>query len=413
MYTIIGELASRSCRRSHAGAKPHLHVDSTVSDQKEKAKEMFTNTRSEARRPVRPWGLGWLIACALALVLAAAVPAAPPTSGTMEIYLVDVEGGAATLIVSPTGESIISDGGFPRGDARDAKRIHHVAKLAGLTKIDYAVVSHYHRDHFGSLPELAKLIPIGKFVDHGDSVEQRTDIGFLLFQYHLKAAEGRRWIAKPGETIPLGGATVTIVSSHTKLIDRPLRPDQVANPWCTDATLKSEGHLNSKRLDMGENGHSLGFVLKLGAFDFINLGDLTWNYEHSLSCPRNLIGEIDLYQSTHHGSEASGPPQHIWGMKPKVAIFNNGTHHGGDPSVYKIVRKSPGLEDIWAMHKTLHEYNTDEKMIANLTEEVDQRDPHRPAKCEGHWIRVSVAADGSKYTISNSRNGFSKSYTAR
>ena len=343
---------------------------------------------------------------ALLLIITVSTPAA----NTLDIYFIDVEGGAATLFVSPTGESMISDGGFPRADTRDAKRIYEVAKLAGLQKIDYAVVSHYHRDHFGSLPELAKLIPIDKFVDHGDSVDQKTDLGFLLFQYHLKVADGKRWITKPGDNFPLGSAKIHIVSSHTKLIDKPLAPGLANNPWCTDAKLKEQDYLSKRRLDLGENGNSLGFLLTMGKFEFLNLGDLSWNYEHALSCPENLLGEIDLYQSTHHGTRASGPPQHIWAMKPKVVVFNNGTHHGADPEFYKIVKDSPEVEDIWAVHKTLHEYNTDERMIANLTEEVDQRDPHRPAKCRGHWLKISVASDGSEFTVSNSRNSFSKTY---
>ena len=132
----------------------------------------------------------------------------------LQIYWVDVEGGAATLIVSPSGESLLLDTGFPDAD-RDAKRIYSAAQKAGLKQIDYLVISHWHRDHEGGLAELAKMIPIGRFFDHGDGVEAVDKV--RLDDYKAVAA-GKRTIVKPGDKIPLKGADVLVVSSEFTLL---------------------------------------------------------------------------------------------------------------------------------------------------------------------------------------------------
>ena len=154
-----------------------------------------------------------------------------------------------------------------------------------------------------------------------------------------------------------------------------------------------------------DNDMSVGFLLKFGKFKFLDLGDLTWNYEKKLVCPANLIGKVDLYQTTHHGLDRSNSPQFVWSIQPRVAIMNNGPRKGGPASVFEILRKSPGLEDIWQGHLALgtpKEVNTDEKMIANLGPTAD---------CPANLLKVSVEPNG-KYTITNARNGFSKTYSS-
>jgi glyoxylase-like metal-dependent hydrolase (beta-lactamase superfamily II) len=97
---------------------------------------------------------------------------------TLDIYFIDVEGGQATLVVTPAGETLLIDTGFPSdgtfasvpGDphkARDANRILAAARAAGVKRIDYLLITHFHADHDGAVPELAQLIPIRTFVDHG------------------------------------------------------------------------------------------------------------------------------------------------------------------------------------------------------------------------------------------------------
>ena len=313
---------------------------------------------------------------------------------TMDIYYIDVEGGAATLVVTPAGESLLADTGNPRPDDRDAKRIYDVAtKLAGLKRIDYVLITHFHSDHVGGLESLSKMLPVGTLLDHGDSVEKNVH-----WTNYQKLSEGKRRSLKPGDTIPLKGLDVHVVAAHGNGIARPINRGGTNATLCKDAQLKAD--------DPTDNAQSAGFLLTFGKFQFLDLGDLTWNKEHALACPTNLIGAVDLYQVTHHGVDASGAPQHVWAIKPRVAIMNNGPRKGGAASVLENLKKSPGLEDIWQVHYSevaSKEQNTGEQMIANLTPTVD---------CKGHWLKVSVEKNG-KYTVTNSRNSFSKSYKAR
>ncbi len=325
-------------------------------------------------------------------------PAASSAASTVDIYWIDVEGGAATLIVTQAGETVLIDAGWPGFGGRDAKRIERVlTKEAKAEKIDYFITSHFHLDHVGGLPQLAKKVPIDKFVDHGDSVETDLELGKKLWDSYLAVAQGKRMQVRAGDRLPLKGVEMLIVAARSVFIQEPRRPP-AANPLCKTADLREE--------DRGENGKSIGFVLRVGNFEFLDLGDLTWNYEYQLACPRNLLGEIDLYQVTHHGMDMSGSPQHVWAIRPTVAVMNNGPTKGGRPQVYEMLMQSPGIEDLWQLHRAIDTdaaHNTDENLIANLAE---------TDKCRGHWIKAAVAGDGS-YTVSNSRNGFSKTYQAR
>ena len=332
------------------------------------------------------------------VLLFALLPTSLFAADSLDIYWIDVEGGAATLIVTPGGDTVLVDAGWPGFEGRDMKRIKSVlGEQAKASKIDYFITSHFHRDHVGGLPQLAAEVPIGKFVDHGDSVEQERPNGMKLWQSYLSVAKGKRMTAKPGDELPLSGAGLTFVTARSRVLDKPLKPSG-PNPLCNGAKLMDE--------DTGENGKSVGFILSRGGFEFLDIGDLTWNVEHTLGCPENLLGEIDLYQVTHHGLANSGAPQHLWATKPRVAVMNNGPRKGGAPEAFETISKSPGLEDIWQVHRSLETddaHNTNKKMIANFEETDD---------CKGHWIKASVAEDGS-YTITNGRNNFSKTYKAR
>ncbi len=327
------------------------------------------------------------------LLLAAATVA---SAQTLDLYFIDVEGGAATLVVTPEKESLLMDAGWRRDDDRDAQRIGEVAaKQAGLKKIDYFLTSHFHADHVGGAPALSARIPIGKFVDHGDPVSSGSAGDAARWEAYQKTAAGRRWTVRPGDKIPFRRVSVVIVSSNGELI--PAKGG-AANPLCAGAALKNP--------DPGEDARSLGFLVSFGKFQFLDLGDLSWNKEHELACPENRIGEVDLYQVTMHGMPMSGAPQQVWSAKPAVAILNNGPRKGGAPAAYETVRQSPGLQDLWQLHYAMgsdREHNTGENLIANLTPEQE---------CAGHWLKVSVAQDG-RYTVTNSRNGFSKTYQAR
>lgn len=331
----------------------------------------------------------WLLAGATLL------PAAPKN---LEIYWIDVEGGAATLLVTPAGESLLDDTGWRRDDQRDAKRIEAVARQAGLQKIDYLLTSHFHADHLGGLAALAKLLPIGKFIDHGDRVETRSGPDADNYAHYLQLSAGKRLSLQPGAKIPLKGLDVTVVASHGEALGRPVNGGGPNDVLCKDARLKNP--------DPSENARSLGFLVSAGKFQFLDLGDLSWNKEHEIACPQNLVGKIDLYQVTHHGMDMSGAPQHVWAIQPQVAVMNNGPKKGGTPGFYEVLKKSPGLQDIWQVHRALNadqDHNTAEAQIANLEPEE---------QCQGHYLKAVVESTG-RYTISNSRNSVSKTYTAR
>jgi len=353
-----------------------------------------------------------LIAFAVVTILAScgAAPEAETEAdavetSNLEIYWIDVEGGAATLIVTPEGETALMDTGWPGFDDRDPKRVAHVLKeVVGAERLDYFITSHFHLDHVGGIPGLAKLVEIEEFVDHGDSVEiawegERGDRARQLWDGYLSVAEGKRMTVGPGDRLPLKGADFQFVAARSKFIEQPVSPVE-DNPACEAS--------ETKEVDEGENGKSIGFMVRVGDFEFLDLGDLSWNFELETACPKNLFGEVDLYQVTHHGMHMSGAPPHIEAIKPKVAVMNNGHKKGGRPETYETLTAQESLEDLWQVHKALvpedGALNTDEQMIANL-KATDDGD-------EGHWIKASVAPSG-EFTITNSRNGFSKTYQPR
>ena len=321
-------------------------------------------------------------------------------SHNMDIYFVDVEGGAATLVVTPAGESLLIDTGNPVADDRDAKRIYAATQQAGLKKIDYLLTTHYHGDHVGGAPALAKMIPIEKFLDHGQSVETQNARGAQPWEAYLKIAEGRRTIVKPGDKFPLKGVDVLVVSSNGEVLAKPITGGG-PNPACQGAQQKPP--------DQTENQRSVGILLTYGKFKFLDLGDLTWDKEMELACPVNRLGTVNLYQVTHHGffGGLSGAPAHVWAIKPQVAVVNNGPRKGLSPdSAYETLAKIPGIEGIWQAHLSLavdKDHNTSEQMIANLED---------TGECKGNGIKASVAANGD-FTVTNDRNGFSKLYRSR
>jgi competence protein ComEC len=317
----------------------------------------------------------------------------------LEIYWIDAEGGAATLIVSPSGESMLVDTANRAPDDRDAKRIFAATQQAGLKKIDILLTTHFHSDHIGSMPALAKLIPIEMFMDHGDSVELNRPAVATAYKAYQELSAGKRKILKAGDKIPLKGVDIDVIMSAGEAITKARKGAGQANGACADF----KEHPPEQDPD---NDQSVGFVLKYGKFDFIDMGDLTWNYEQKLVCPKNLIGKIDLYQTTHHGLDRSNSPQFVWAIQPTVAVMNDGPRKGGQASVFETLHKSPGLQDVWQGHlamMTPKEVNSDEKMIANLT---------ASAECTGNLIKASVNSKG-EYTLTNLRNNFSKTYQSK
>jgi beta-lactamase superfamily II metal-dependent hydrolase len=319
----------------------------------------------------------------------------------LRIYFVDVEGGAATLIVTPAGESLLVDTGNPLPDDRDAKRIYAAAQNAGLKKIDYLFTTHFDGDHSGGVAALVKMIPIANFFDHGDTIETERPRDAQRWEaYKTAAATGKRTSVKPGDRLPLKGVKVEVVSSNGEVLAKPINGGR-PNPLCKGAVQKDP--------DKSENSRCAGFLLTYGKWKFLDVGDLTWDKEMALACPVNKVGAVTLYQATHHGffGDRSGAPAHIFAMHPQVVVVNNGPRKGlGAPELYERMTQIPGIEGIWQGHLSLandKQHNTPEEMIANLGP-TDQ--------CQGQWITVTVEPSG-KFTVANSRNGFSKTYTAK
>jgi competence protein ComEC len=328
-----------------------------------------------------------------AAVLAAGVLAAP--AGTLDIYWIDVEGGASTLIVTPQGQSVLMDTGFAGSGDRDASRIAHVVTSeAGLKRLDYVLISHFHADHVGGLAALARRVEIGAFIDHGENVEAGAD---ALAKEYADIAGARRRPIKAGERLPLDGVELIIVAAHSRYLAAPL-VDTGPNPLCASFKAQPE--------DRGENGKSLGYLLRSGKFEFVNLGDLSWNFQRELACPVNLLGRVDLFQATHHAVRDDVLPQQMWAMAPAVTVMNNGPAKGAGAVAVETILRSPGLEDLWSLHRALDNdlaHNAQERLTANLG---------GSDKCAAHWIRARVDAAGT-YTLTNSRNGYSKTYQVR
>lgn len=324
-----------------------------------------------------------------ALLACAILPAADKT---LDIYFIDVEGGQATLIVSPEKQSLLVDTGWPGFEDRDADRIAKTAKKAGLKKIDHLVITHYHRDHVGGISQLLQKIPVVNFIDHGPNRETGLPADQLMNAYLKAAATGQRHSLKPGDPIPLKGADVKVLAADGEL----LQEAGSKNPHCASAAKKAD--------DPSENARSLGFLLTYGKFKFIDLGDLTWNKELELACPADRIGPVSVYLTTHHGMDISGPKELVHAIRPRVAIMNNGSKKGGSPSAWQIVRSSPGLEDLWQLHYAIaggKDNNSPDAFLAD-TDEFGS----------GNYLKVSASKDGS-FTVYNSRNKFSKTYAAR
>ena len=362
----------------------------------------------------------------LCFALSAATLAAqqkPQPSKTLDIYVVDVEGGNATLFVSPSKQSVLIDtGNGGPAAARDVGRIMAAITDAGLNQIDYLVTTHWHGDHFGGMSELASRIPIRNFVDHGANVQPAAAADeFLQKTYPSLHAKGKHTVVRPGDRISLNGIDWRIVTAGGAAIKQSLPDAGKKNPFCAG--------FKPQDADPTENAQSVGSVITFGRFRVAHLGDLTWNKEFDLMCPENRIGTIELFIVSHHGQPNSNSPALVHAIYPRVAIMNNGTRKGGQPDFMKVIHSAPGLEDLWQVHFSVlsgQEYTTPGMFIANFADEPQAAMPLNgiappqpgsnapPAPVhngQAYWIKVSAQTDGS-FSVTNQRNGFSKRYPA-
>jgi competence protein ComEC len=342
-------------------------------------------------------------ACAAITLLSAAsatpVATLPAAQKTLQVYFVDVEGGQATLFVTPAGQSLLIDTGWDGNNGRDADRIVAVAKKAGVSKIDYMLITHFHEDHVGGAPQLAARIPIGTFIDHGENRETTdgpTVQGWQAYQALLATGKYKRITAKPGDVLPIEGMRATVISADGALIQNPLPGAGQENVACKES--------ETRPADKTENLRSLGTFIIFGNLRILDLGDLTWDKEMELMCPVNKLGHVDVYIVSHHGWQQSSSPALVYGIAPRVAIMDNGAKKGGTPSTWDIIEKSPGLENLWQLHFSEEggeAHNVPAEFIANP-----------PGPDAGNYLELTGYADGS-FELFNSRTQKKRHYPAR
>jgi beta-lactamase superfamily II metal-dependent hydrolase len=344
---------------------------------------------------------GSIVAAVLALALQPAL-AIVAAASTLDIYFIDVEGGQSTLVVTPAGQSLLVDAGFAGFENRDPLRILAAVRAAGVTQIDFLLVTHFHWDHDGGVPELARLVPIRTFVDHGDLERTPEALAGSMWAVTLDRYDSYRSILgdhphlepKPGDRLPLHGVDVTFVSSDRATIAQPWPAAGQLTPGCAPVAPAAD--------DPFENPRSTGFVLRFGRFRFLDLGDLSGAPLFSLVCPRSLIGPVDVYLVPHHGGADATYPATFAALRPRVAIVNNGADKGGAPSTFINLARAPGLEGAWQLHTSMtkNAVNLPESHSANLDETT------------AHWIKVSAKKNGS-FTVTNDRTGVTTSFAPR
>jgi len=358
------------------------------------------------------------------LLLVISLAAFGAASKTLDIYVIDVEGGNATLFVSPSGESLLIDtGNGGNAAARDAGRIMAAMKDAGVQQLDHLITTHWHGDHFGGMAELASKVTIKEFIDHGGNVQPAEAADdFLKMTYPQLYGKSKHTVVKPGDKIAISGLDWRIVTSAGEHMVAPIPGAGKPNPYC--ATFKAQ------EVDKSENAQSVGSHVTFGKFRVLHLGDLTWNKEFDLMCPQNRLGTVDLWIVSHHGQAISNSEVLAHAIQARSAIMNNGTRKGGQPDAMKIIHSAPGLEDLWQIHFSQlsgQEYTVPGMFIANTIDEPQNAMPVAPIQAPqpgpgatpapvhngaAYWIKVSAQQDGT-FTVSNARNNFSKTYKPR
>ena len=371
-----------------------------------------------------------------ALMASALVAPAIAAEGTLKIVSIDVEGGGGTLFVTPEGKSLLIDTGWPGGAGllpspdgaqNSADRIAAAAKKLGLSKIDYVITTHYHMDHVGGVVELVKRIPVDTFIDHGPNSEHLAPGEVVppdlaggapdqLYPKYLDVIKGHKHIvAKPGQVIAIGSMTDTIVSSDGVTLAKPLAGAGAPIAACDTAEAKS-----TKDIGGEENRRSVASLLRFGKVSIAMFGDLSWDKERELSCPVGKLGHVNLLIVTQHGSKISSNPASIADMHPDIALMGMSGKKGGDGDPIQRIKASPGLMGFWQTHESFAHPAwgaEDKNMVANLNPPASAIASQAKAMFtvppdQGHAIHAEITKDG-KITMTNDRNGYSKTYLVK
>ena len=325
--------------------------------------------------------------------------------GSLRIAAIDVEGGQATLFVAPTGQSLLVDTGWDKNNGRDADRIVTAAKAMGLSRIDTVLLTHYHDDHIGGVPQLVERFPVGMFLDHGERIPSDPNDTSFLERYRKMLATGKykHVVVKAGDRLPTPGFEAVAISSNGKVLPHALTGNTSPNSLCAN--------VKQPATDTQENGQSLGTMIRFAGLTIVDAGDLTSDREFSLVCPTNKLGKVDLLIVSHHGVDWSSSPVFIHSIAPRVAIMDNGAHKGASTSVIDTLRKSPRMEALYQLHlappagsanpgKTPQEgpeHNVPDAFIANT------------AGADGKNLMIDIGAEGT-ISVTNQRTGAIRHY---
>ena len=330
---------------------------------------------------------------ALLTLLAASLTAAPE----LKIYFIDVEGGKSVLFVSPSGQSMLFDVGWPATNNRTASTEHIVeaVRAAGLKKIDLLIISHFDLDHLGDVPALAAKIPIGRILDHGDYQISNPQAQQRFAPYAALREKLGHTVLKVGDKVPLFGVDIQVLSSAGQLITKPLPGAGKPNPLCD--TYKQQDVLAT---DVEDN-QSVGLLITFGKFRMLDLADLEAHHSHDLVCPANLVGTVDVYNVNVHGQFKGIAPEMVGALHALAIIQANGARKGADAKTWPVLQAAPRPKDIWQLHYSLNAgegANPSDDFIANLEPEDGFK-----------WLQLSASKSG-KFTVTNTRNNFSKQY---
>jgi len=316
---------------------------------------------------------------------------------TLDMWAIDTEGGKSLLILSPSGQSMLIDTGFPGNNDRDTNRILEACQAAGVKKLDILVTTHYDLDHVNNTPSLVAKMPVDLFVDHGPAAVHDKMTTAAVKAYDELWQKARHMVVKPGDKIPFKGVDVLVVTSAGQVLKTPLKGAGAANPYCASTQPMTWGRTDE---DNSENGNAVGLLFTFGRFRMLDLADLTWNREIQLMCPNNPIGAVDLFMVSHHGNSISNSPALVDALKWRVAVMDNGERKIGAASAMKILRSAPGMQALYLLHWSANapDDNPPDEFIANL-KGADQ----------GKWIKV-VAEQNGTMVVTNARTGESKTY---
>lgn len=329
----------------------------------------------------------------LAALVVLSVVSVSAAGRALEIYFIDVEGGQSTLLVTPAGQSLLIDAGYGQREGRDPDRVVAAMRDAGVTRLDFFLATHFHNDHVGGVPDLAARVEIGTFLDYGEPLGTDRMANNAIRAYQPVRDAHTAVVVKPGDRLPLQGLLAEVVSAGGALIESPRSGGGEATGVCDRAEDQPE--------DGTENYRSVGVLFELGAFRFLDLGDLSGNTLTRLVCPVNRVGPVSVYLVAHHGDYDSNVAAVYAALRPRVAILNNGPAKGGSPDAFRSLLALRDLENLWQLHASRSPLNAADDFVANFDNTTD-----------GNWIHLRAREDGS-FTVRNSRHGFTKAYAAQ